>query len=250
MANQNNTMMDLDFTGVESYANIPVGVHTVTVKEAVFTKAKNTGSDQLEVNFEDAHGATKKAWYSLVPQALWKVKNLLEALGISCEGKIRLNTRTIVGKHCQIQVEVDQNDTSRNIVSRVLRLDNAANAASVPAPEVPFNAIPSTPFVQPTPTAAPAPVSIPVTPAPAPVSPSEPVAASEEAAEEEDTPDVFSGFCGASSWQWERGWGGGRLLSLPHFCFSFPSPSEPSPPRLETQGQRRERLTRGGVGEE
>ena len=63
-------------------------------------------------------------------------------------------------------------------------------------------------------------------------------------------PAVFSGFCGASSQQWERGFGWRGLLPLPHFCFSFRSPSEPSPPRLETQGQRRERLTRGGVGEE
>lgn len=173
MANQNNTMMDLDFTGIESYANIPLGDHAVVVKDAVFCKAKSTGSDQLEINFEDANGATKKMWCSLVPQALWKVKQVLEALGIPCEGKIRLNAKTMIGKHCRISVEVDSNDASRNIVARVMKL------ADVPAPEAPFNAtpIPSTPFVQPTPTASPAPASIPVTPAPAPVSPSEPVAA-------------------------------------------------------------------------
>ena len=164
MANQNTNMMDLDFTGVESFANIPLGTHSVTVKDATFTKAKNTGSDQLQINFEDAHGATKMMWCSLVPQALWKVKGVLEALGIPCEGKIRLNTKTMIGKHCVISVEVDPNDDSRQIVARVMRADSVLAAA--PAPEVPFNAIPSTPFVQPTPA-----------PAPAPVSPSEPVAA-------------------------------------------------------------------------
>ena len=163
MANQNNTMMDLDFTGVEIFANIPLGTHSVTVKDATFTKAKNTGSDQLQINFEDAYGATKMMWCSLVPQALWKVKGVLEALGIPCEGKIRLNTKTMIGKHCVISVEVDPNDDSRQIVTRVMRADSVPAA---PAPEVPFNAIPSTPFVQPNPTAA-----------PAPVSPSEPVAA-------------------------------------------------------------------------
>lgn len=176
MANQNTNMMDLDFTGVESYANIPLGTHSVTVKDATFTKSKNTGSDQLQINFEDAHGATKMMWCSLVPQALWKVKGVLEALGIPCEGKIRLNTKTMIGKHCMISVEVDPNDDSRQIVARVMRADSVVPAAA-PAPEAPFNAIPSTPFVQPTPTAAPAPASIPVTPAPVPVSPSEPVAA-------------------------------------------------------------------------
>ena len=169
MANQNTTMMDLDFTGIESYANIPLGDHAVVVKDAVFCKAKNTGSDQLEINFEDANGATKKMWCSLVPQALWKVKQVLEALGIPCEGKIRLNTKTMIGKHCRISVEVDSNDASRQIVARVMKL------ADVPAPEAPFNAapIPSIPFVQQDSPVNPAPV----TPTPASAFPSEPVAA-------------------------------------------------------------------------
>lgn len=164
MANQNTTMMDLDFTGIESYANIPLGDHAVVVKDAVFCKAKNTGSGQLEINFEDANGATKKMWCSLVPQALWKVKQVLEALGIPCEGKIRLNTKTMIGKHCRISVEIDSNDASRQIVARVMKL------ADVPAPEAP---IPSTPFVQQDSPVSPAPV----TPTPASTFPSEPVAA-------------------------------------------------------------------------
>ena len=176
MANQNNTMMDLDFTGIESFANIPLGDHAVVVKDAVFCKAKNTGSDQLEINFEDANGATKKMWCSLVPQALWKVKQVLEALGIPCDGKIRLNTKTMIGKHCRISVEVDSNDASRQIVARVMKL------ADVPAPEAPFNAapIPSTPFVQPTPAPAPIPsptASTPMTPTIPQTPLSEPVAA-------------------------------------------------------------------------
>lgn len=170
MANQNNTMMDLDFTGVESYANIPLGEHDVTVKDAVFSKARNTGSDQLQINFEDAHGATKMMWCSLVPQALWKVKSVLEALGIPCEGKIRLNTKTMIGKRCRISVEVDQNDTSRQIVARVMKLAEASAAE----PAFAANPIPSTPFVQPTPVVAPAPTQIPPS---APVSPSEPAPA-------------------------------------------------------------------------
>lgn len=159
MANQITTTMDLDFTGVESYSNIPLGEHVVTVKEAAFTKAKSTGSDQLEINFEDGNGATKKMWCSVVPQALWKVKQVLEVLGIPCEGRIRLNTKTMLGKRCKISVEVDPNDASRQIVARVMKL------ADAPAPEVPF-------AVAPTPTAA-----IPTIPTMTPSFPSEPVAA-------------------------------------------------------------------------
>lgn len=159
-----NTMMDLDFTNVESFSLIPLGTHTVKVKDAEFKKAQTTGSDMLEINFETSDGATRKAWFSLVPQALWKVKQVLEALGVSCEGKIRLNTKTLVGKTCQITVETDANDESRQIVTRVSKIPTAQEATEVTAP----------PFFQPTP----APVEAsPMTPTMTPSSPSESVAA-------------------------------------------------------------------------
>lgn len=52
-------------------------------------------------------------------------------------------------------------------------------------------------------------------------------------------PAVFSGFSGSQQPAVGESWGGGAS-PLPHFRFSSPSPSKPSPPRLETQGQRRE----------
>lgn len=126
MANQQITQMDLDFTGVESYALIPVGVHTVKVKDAEFTKAQ-TGSSQLAIDFEDANGATRKMWCSCVPAALWKLKQVLEALGLTgLDGRIRLNTKNLIGRTCQITVETDPNNDSRQIVSRVSKLDTTA----------------------------------------------------------------------------------------------------------------------------
>ena len=156
-----NTMMDLDFTGVESFSLIPLGTHMVKVKDAEFKKAQ-TGSDQLEINFEAFDGATRKTWFSLVPQALWKVKQVLEALGVSCEGKIRLNTKTLVGKTCQITVETDVNDESKQIVTRVSKIPTAQEAT-----------VTTSPFIQPTPVAS---VAAPIPPSAA-VSPSEPVKA-------------------------------------------------------------------------
>lgn len=158
-----NTMMDLDFTGVESFSLIPVGTHTVKVKDAEFKKAQ-TGSDQLEINFEALDGATRKAWFSLVPQALWKVKQVLEALNVPCEGKIRLNTKTLVGKTCQITVETDANDESRQIVTRVSKILTAQEATVTASPfvqpqEQPGNtatmtpSFPSEPVAQPEPAA-------------------------------------------------------------------------------------------------
>ena len=174
MANNQITQMDLDFTGVESFAYIPVGIHTVKVKDAEFTKA-STGSQQLAINFEDANGATRKMWCSCVPAALWKLKQVLEALGLTgLDGRIRLNTKTLIGKTCQITVEDDANDPTRQIISRVSKLGFAAPAAEVPvapatAPSFPQAAIPSTPVMT-APSIPSEPVETPAveTPAPAP----------------------------------------------------------------------------------
>lgn len=133
MANIN--VMDLDFTGVESTNYIPEGIHTVRVKDAQFSKA-STGSDQLEVTFETADGATRKMWYNLLPQALWKVKGFLEVIGIPCEGRIKLNTKAIIGKTCQITVEPDLNDNTKQVITRVSKLVNTVAEAPYTAPAV------------------------------------------------------------------------------------------------------------------
>jgi hypothetical protein len=178
-----NNVMELDFTGVESFSLIPVGTHTVKVIGAEFKKAQ-TGSDQLELSFEDANNATRKAWFSLLPQALWKVKQVLEALGMSCEGRVKINTKALIGKACQITVENDANDESRQIVTKVQKLgtavpvENFSQGATAPIPAaqpawVPQNGNNSTPSPtmnspfnppvqeqpQPQPVAAPAPAA-------------------------------------------------------------------------------------------
>lgn len=168
MANQQITQMDLDFTGVESFSYIPVGVHTVKVKDAEFTKAQ-TGSQQLAITFEDANGATRKMWCSCVPAALWKMKQVLETLGLTgLDGRIRLNTKTLIGRTCQITVEDDANDPTRQIVTRVSKVGFAA-----PVQEAPYNAVEA-----PAPVAPPFPqAAIPTIPTMTPSSPSEPVQA-------------------------------------------------------------------------
>ena len=185
-----NNVMELDFTGVESFSLIPVGTHTAKVIGAEFKKA-TTGSDQLELNFESNEGSTRKAWFSLLPQALWRVKQVLEALGMSCEGRVKINTKSLIGKSCQITVENDANDETRQIVTKVQKLgtavpvpENFTQGATAPiptaqpawVPQAGNSATPSpmmnSPFsapVQEQPQAQPA-----AAPAPAPVAPQQP----------------------------------------------------------------------------
>jgi hypothetical protein len=142
-----NNIYELDFTGVTSNNFIPEGVHTVRINGAEFKKAQ-TGSDQLQVTFETPDGAVRSSWYSLLPQALWKLKGFLETIGVPCEGKVKLNTKSIVGKTCSITVEPDANDATKLIITRVSKIAGAApqNMATPPAtPSIPTPSIPTAP---------------------------------------------------------------------------------------------------------
>lgn len=125
--------MELDFTGVSSSNFIPEGVHSVIITDASFIKA-STGSDQLEVLFQASDGSIRKAWFSLVPQALWKLKGFLENINIPCEGKINLNPKNLIRRACQITVEPDINDPSKLTISRFSKLVNNSSEAPNPAP--------------------------------------------------------------------------------------------------------------------
>lgn len=159
-----NNIFDLDFTGVESYNNLGEGTHNVKVASAEFSKA-GTGSDQLTLRFEDGNGATKMAWLSLVPQALWKVKQFLEAIGIDASGRLRLDTRSLVGKTLQIVIEQDPNDESRLIITKYNKVAQAA-ATQQAAPVAPIAAaIPQAPVAPAMPVFAPQPAAVPQQPA-------------------------------------------------------------------------------------
>lgn len=171
----NNNIYELDFTGVESSNLIPEGTHLVRVSDAQFSKA-STGSDQLQVTFQAADGAVRSAWFNLLPQALWKLKGFLEVLGVPCEGKIKLNTKAIIGKTCQITVEPDSNDPSKLVVTRTAKLAGETPVAAYNAPvgQMPMQQAPAAAPQQQMFTPAPVsqqPQAVPVAPAPAPVPP-------------------------------------------------------------------------------
>lgn len=103
----------IDFSGIETYERAPEGTHVakiVTVEETTF----QSGSDGFKVAFEITKGAGKGAKvyenYPLVDTALWKLKTLLEAIKIKCDGRIMLDTDKMVGKLCEIEVSHEEYD--------------------------------------------------------------------------------------------------------------------------------------------
>ena len=97
----------LDFSGVESYTKCAEGQHTAKIVE-VQENTTQAGDDMLTMVFEVIKGDSKGAKvfdnFVLTDKALWKLKQLLQVIGIKCDGKIALDLDKLVGKVCDIAV--------------------------------------------------------------------------------------------------------------------------------------------------
>lgn len=103
----------IDFSGVETFARAPEGVHVakiVTVEETTF----QSGNEGFKVAFEILKGAGKGARvyenFPLADNSLWKLKTLLEAVKIKCDGRIILDTDKLIGKTLEIEVYHEEYD--------------------------------------------------------------------------------------------------------------------------------------------
>lgn len=103
----------IDFSGVETFQKAPEGTHVakvVEMEEATF-QSGNTG---FKVAFEIVKGAGKGARvydnFPLAENSLWKLKSLLEAVKIKCDGRIMLDTDKVVGKTLEIDVYHEEYD--------------------------------------------------------------------------------------------------------------------------------------------
>ncbi len=97
----------IDFSGVETFQKAPEGTHVVkvaTMEEVSF----QSGNDGFKVAFELIKGSAKGARvyenFPLADNSLWKLKSLLEAVKIKCDGRIMLDTDKVVGKTLEIDV--------------------------------------------------------------------------------------------------------------------------------------------------
>ena len=97
----------VDFTGVESFNRASEGQHVVKIATAEMRESQG-GNDMISVAFEVTKGQDKGARvfenYPLAENALWKLKGMLQAIGMKCEGKVQLDLDKLVGKLCIIEV--------------------------------------------------------------------------------------------------------------------------------------------------
>lgn len=114
----------LDFTGVETFQIMPEGVHVVKVAK-VTDKTFQSGSDGFSVAFEGVAGPGKGCQafdnFPIVDTALWKIKTLLEAVGMKADGKVMLDTDKLVGKRLEIDVELEEYQGKDKPVVKTMR---------------------------------------------------------------------------------------------------------------------------------
>ena len=96
-----------DFSNVESFTRCAEGQHTAKIVE-VQENTTQAGDDMLTMAFEvikgDSKGARVYDNFVLTDKALWKLKQLLQVVGVKCDGKIALDLDKLIGKVCDIAV--------------------------------------------------------------------------------------------------------------------------------------------------
>ena len=104
-----NDSVNVDLSGVESSRKtIPEGTYTLTVN-AANQKNSSNNNPMIVFEFEVADGPYKGVLLyencSLQPQALFKLKSVLEALGFEIPNKaFDLNLRDLIGLTCEVEV--------------------------------------------------------------------------------------------------------------------------------------------------
>ncbi len=114
-------MVTLDFTSVPSREALEEGTYELTIKKAE-EKVSSTGKPMIVILFEEPNSkAGIFENYVLTPDALWKIRELMKAIGLDTDGIQELDPQQLVGQTVigkVVQREYDGNIT--NSVKKVL----------------------------------------------------------------------------------------------------------------------------------
>ena len=119
--------MKVDMTGVESYSRCPEGQFPAKLIKLEECTIQGSGDDGLKAKFEVTGGSGKGSnvfeTFSLGEKALWKLKMMLEAMGMKATGKMTLDLDKLEGKSVGIEVVHDEfNGRKQAKISQYLKL--------------------------------------------------------------------------------------------------------------------------------
>ena len=124
--------LKLDMTGVESFQRASEGIHVCKIASAD-VKQSQSGNDMSVVVYEVTKGDDKGARvyenYPLVETALWKLKGMLQAIGMKADGKVQLDLDKLIGKMLQVNVFHEEYEGQiRAKVESVMKLSRASSS--------------------------------------------------------------------------------------------------------------------------
>lgn len=123
----------IDFTGVESFNKPAEGTHKVKVTK-VEEAVSQGGNDMFKVTFEVTAGESKGCKvienYPLIDTALWKLKSLLQAVGMKADGRVQIDLDKLEGKTLEIDVYYEEyNGQDRAKISETRKITKVAEPA-------------------------------------------------------------------------------------------------------------------------
>lgn len=112
--------LNLDFSNVQGNVVLEEGLYNLTIEEVKQT-VSSTGKDMLVIRYREEE--TKTAIfenYVLEESCLWKLKELLTAVGLETDGICSLDTEQLVGLMVKAKVVKTQyNGQDRNNIKKV-----------------------------------------------------------------------------------------------------------------------------------
>ena len=110
--------MRLDFSGVKSFEAVPAGSYHVQVTSFTEETSKTSGNPmlKLELTIQTGEFTGQKVFtnLSLQPQALWKLKSFLDAVGMETEGAVDIDTNAVLGRELSVSVTVEEYEGKNN----------------------------------------------------------------------------------------------------------------------------------------
>lgn len=120
-------MMNLDFSNVPSREPLEEGIYTLSIAKVEEKTAKSSGNPMLSIEY-DVVGVdgNRKLFdnYVLTDAAMWKLKELLDALGIDTSTLVSLDPQELIG--LQVQAKIVQDEYNGETVNRVKKILPAA----------------------------------------------------------------------------------------------------------------------------
>ena len=112
--------INLDFSNVRGNEVLAEAIYNLTI-ESIEQKVSSTGKDMLLIRFREE--TTKTAIfenYALQDNCLFKLKELLSAAGIDCDGVCDLDTDLLIGLTFKAKVTKEQyNDNEVNRIKKI-----------------------------------------------------------------------------------------------------------------------------------